>query len=141
MGRWGAGNFDDDIARDFLNDIIARSERFIERILAGDYPEEARGLSSLEDAGECCLVPTVEVIIALHERLGSEYLPNPETVARWSRDYLDRLEQILKETDPSVLAWYREERRPVIVDTFNRLLILSEKIWTDDGDLIGKSQA
>jgi hypothetical protein len=140
MGRWGPGNFDDDIARDFLNDIIARSERFIERVLAGDYPKEAMGLTSLVDAGECCLVPTVEVIIALHERLGSEYLPEPETVARWSRDYLDRLEQALQETDPKVLAWYREERRPVIVDTFNRLLRLAKENWKDDGDVVGTSQ-
>jgi hypothetical protein len=140
MGRWGAGNFDDDLARDFLNDIVARSERFIERVLAGDYPEEAMGLSCLQDAGECCLVPTVEVIIALHERLGSEYLPKPETVARWSRDYLDRLEQALRKSDPNVLTWYWEERRPVLADTFNRLLRLSEENWKDDGDLIGTSQ-
>jgi hypothetical protein len=123
-----------------LNDIIARSERFIERVLAGDYPEEAMGLSSLVDAGECCLVPTVEVIIALHERLGSEYLPRPETVARWSRDYLGRLEQALRETDPNILTWYREERRPVIADTFNRLLRLAEENWKDDGDVVGTSQ-
>jgi len=140
MGRWGAGNFDDDTARDFLADIVARFEEFIERVLAGDYPEEARGLSSLEDAGESCLVPSVEVIIALRERLGSEYLPRPETVARWSRDYLDRLEQILRETDPNILPWYLEERRPVIADTFNRLLKLSEENWKDDADLVGKPQ-
>jgi hypothetical protein len=140
MGRWGPGNFDDDIARTSLNDIIARSERFIERVLAGDYPEEAMGLSSLVDAGECCLVPTVEVIIALHERLGSEYLPRPETVARRSRDYLARLEQALRETDPDILTWYREERRPVFADTFNRLLRLAEENWKDDGDFVGTSQ-
>src|SRR4051794_25154701 len=129
MGRWGPGNFDDDIARDFLNGIIARFEKVIERILAGDYPEEAMGSTNLVDAGECCLVPTVEVITALHERLGSEYLPRPETVARWSQDYLERLEQALRETDPNVLTWYREERRPVIAATFNRLLRLAEENW------------
>ncbi len=135
MGRWGPGNFDDDIARDFLVDIVLKFEKLIERILAGDYPEEARGASSLEDAGECCLVPTVEVIIALHERLGSDYLPRRETVARWSRDYLDRLEQILRETDPNILPWYLDERRPVIADTFSRLLRLSEENWKDEGDV------
>jgi hypothetical protein len=135
MGRWGAGNFDDDIARDFLADMVAKFEKFIEQILAGDCPEEARGLSNLEDAGECCLLPTVEVIIVLREHLGSEYLPRPETVARWSRDYLERLEQIYRETDPVILPWYLEERRPVITDTFNKLLRLSEENWKDEEDV------
>jgi hypothetical protein len=140
MGRWGSGNFDDDMARDFLNDLVARLERFIERILAGDYPEDAMGLSSLLDAGECCLIPTVEIIITLHERLESEYLPKPEAVARWSRDYLERIEQALCETDPAILPWYRQDRRPVIVDTFKRLLMLSEKNWKDDADVVGTSE-
>jgi hypothetical protein len=82
----------------------------------------------------------VEVIIALRERLGSEYLSRPETVARWSRDYLERLEQILRETDPRILPWYLEERRPVIADTLNRLLRLSEENWKDDTDSDGKPQ-
>jgi hypothetical protein len=34
MGRWGPGNFDDDLARDYLADIVARLEKFIEDIIA-----------------------------------------------------------------------------------------------------------
>jgi hypothetical protein len=134
MGRWGEGNFHDDTARDYLNAVVARFEGSIERVLTGDYPEEATD-SSLQEVGESFLVPTVEIIIVLHEHLGSEYLPRPETVARWSRDYPDELEQAILQNDPVILTWYREERRPVIADTFNRLLTLSEKVWKDEGDV------
>ena len=33
------------------------------------------GLNNVLDAGEHCLLPTVEIMIALHEALGSDYLP------------------------------------------------------------------
>jgi hypothetical protein len=134
MGRWGPGHFDDDGARDYLADIIARFEQFIERILAGDYPARARAPKRLADEGECYLMPTVDVIIALHERFGSDYLPKPETVARWSQEYLSRLDRELLEIDPNpnFQRWFREERRPVIKGTFDRLMSLAEEHWRDD---------
>ena len=60
MGTWGPRNFDDDSARDYLADVIGRFERTIDRILAGDFPEEAMGLNNVLDTGEHCLLPTVE---------------------------------------------------------------------------------
>jgi hypothetical protein len=44
VGQWGPGNFDDDLARDYLADIVARFEQFIERILAGNIPAGWPGL-------------------------------------------------------------------------------------------------
>jgi hypothetical protein len=61
MGIGGPGNFDDDVARDYLADVIARFEQFIECILSGNIPEEAMGMDNVMDAGEHCLVPTVEI--------------------------------------------------------------------------------
>jgi hypothetical protein len=72
MGTWRPGNFDDDVARDYLADVIAGFEQFVERILAGDIPQEAMGMDNVMDAGEHCLLPTIEIISVLHETLGSD---------------------------------------------------------------------
>jgi hypothetical protein len=128
MGTWGPGNFDDDTARDYLAEVIGRFERTIDRILAGDFPEEAIGLHNILDAGEHCLLPTVEIIVALHEALGSDYLPAPEKVARWAEDYRHQVEPLMKEVDPvGYEKWYVKERRPVVAATFERLLQLSKR--------------
>src|ERR1051326_7480251 len=99
MGTWGPGNFDDDVGRDYLADVIARFEQLIERILVGEIPEEL-GMDSVLDAGEHFLMPTVEIISALHESLGSDYLPSPEPVARWADAYPRQVEPVLKNLDP-----------------------------------------
>jgi hypothetical protein len=131
VGTWGPRNFDDDTARDYLADVIARFERVIERIFAGDIPEEAMGADNMLDAGEHCLLPTVEIISALHETLGSDYLPNPETVKRWAEAYPGQVEPLLKALDPNGYdRWYVPERRPVVAATFERLLRQSQVLYT-----------
>ena len=128
MGRWGAGNFDDDLARDYLADIVARFEQFIERILAGDMPEEARGMNLL-DAGECYLLPTIEIICVLHETLGCDYLPEPGAVARWAEEYPSRAEPLMEKLDPAMYhVYYVSKRRPVVQATFERMLRLSRAL-------------
>jgi hypothetical protein len=122
MGTWGPGNFDDDIARDYLGDVIGRFELLIERILTGNIPEEAMGLDNVLDAGEHVLLPTVEMMSALHEALRSDYLPSPDTIARWAEAYPRRVEPLLKKLDLFDYDWYVSKRRPVVVATFERLL-------------------
>jgi hypothetical protein len=115
------GNFDDDNARDYLADVIARFEQFIERILAGDIPEEAMGMDNVLDASEHCLLPTMEIISVLHEALASDYLPRPETIARWAEIYPRQVEPLTREVDPTGYdMWYVTKRRPVVVATFEQ---------------------
>jgi hypothetical protein len=131
MGTWGPGNFEDDVARDYLADVIARLEQFIERILTGDIPEEAMGMNNVMDAAEHCLLPTVEMISVLHEALGSDYLPSPETIVRWAEAYPRQVEPLLKNLDPVCYErWYIPERRPVVQATFERLLRQSRALYT-----------
>ena len=141
MGTWGPGNFDDDVDRDYLADVVFRFEGFIERILAGEIPEEAMGMNNVLDAGERCLLPTVEIICVLHEALGSDYLPSPQTVARWAEVYPRLVEPVLKKLDPEMYErWYVTERRPVVVATFERLLRLSRAQCKDEqaGGILGQ---
>jgi hypothetical protein len=132
MGNWGAGNFDDDVARDYLADVIRRFERVIERIITGDIPEEAMGMDNALDAGERILLPTVEIISALHDALHSDYLPRPETISRWAKAYPLRVEPLLQRLDLSCYEqWYFPERRPIVAATFERLLRQSRALYGD----------
>ncbi len=123
MGRWGGGNFEDDLARDYLGEVIAMHEEFIERLFAGDMPEKLAKMNFF-DAGAGYLVPTVDIILKLHQSLKGDYLPKPATVSRWRRDYVARVDALLPETLPDAGSreWFQGERRPVIETTFSKLL-------------------
>jgi hypothetical protein len=120
MGDWGPGTFDSDISRDFLEVHVYCWERLIEALLAGDTPgaaAEFRCDLRLETC-EACLMPTVEVLLAVAERLAPDYLPAVATVERWRAQYLDLF-------DGEIGAWVDgpwPERREVIEATFGRLL-------------------
>jgi hypothetical protein len=126
MGGWGAGTFDGDSARDFLADMVLFWEQIIDQVLAGRAPREAAHFDFAPslDLGESCLMPTVEIMLAVAEKLPCDYLPSPETVARWSEEYLRLYDHEIDGWDPS--PGHKEERRQVIVDTFSRLRRLVE---------------
>jgi hypothetical protein len=125
MGWWGSGNFEGDAPRDYLADVIGNFEKVVECVLAGEQP---RGITSIDfapglsDAGEGCLVPTLAIIIALHEALNSDYLPNAETIERWKQRYLEMFDKPNLDFD---VAEHKAKRRQVIVATFDKLLQLS----------------
>ena len=132
MGRLGAGNFDDDLAKDFLADIIAGHERFVERIFAGDTLQNV-AYPNFFDVGDCFLMPTISIIICLGKYLRSDYLPSTEVVSRWEIDYLNRIDALLPEgfPDPVHQEWFRNVRRPVIMATFKELYELSKELYTE----------
>jgi hypothetical protein len=121
MGVWGAGNFDGDLPRDFLADLVYRWEQLIDTLLAGDTPEEAAAYQyDLRlDTCEACVMPTVEVLIAVAERLEPDYLPSPDTVERWRSQYLGLFDREAKSWDAS--PEHEAGRRAVIEATFGRL--------------------
>jgi hypothetical protein len=125
MGVWGAGNFDGDLPRDFLADLVFRWEQLIEVLLSGDTPEEAAPYRSelRLDSCEACVMPTVEVIIVVAERLEPDYLPSPETVERWRSQYLDLFDREARRW--GAIPGHEAERRAVIEATFSRLLDLA----------------
>ena len=125
MGVWGTGNFDGDSPRDYLADMVGHWEQIIENLLANDIPEEAVPLEFHPglDVCEACLMPIVEIIIAVAERLEPDYLPAPPTVERWRSNYLSMFDREIVGWD--VASEFEAERRSVIDGTFGRLLKIS----------------
>jgi hypothetical protein len=124
MGVWGAGTFDSDISRTFLEVFVYQWERLIEALLAGDTPGEAAEFRCdlrLETC-EACLMPTIEVLLTVAERLDPDYLPAVATVERWRAQYLDLFDREIGALGD--VPGFAEERREVIEATFGRLLSL-----------------
>jgi hypothetical protein len=125
MGYWGYGNFEGDEPRDFLADLVAVWERIIDHALAGESREVAAYFGPGakprfvpgQDAIHVLVMPTVEVMIAVAERLPCEYLPGPEKESRWTAESLCTFDA----GGPD--AWDDAgERRRNIAGTFDRLL-------------------
>jgi hypothetical protein len=124
MGVWGAGNFDGDLPREFLADMVYRWEQLIGAVLAGDTPEEVANykFDLRLDTCEACVMPTVEVLIAVAERLEPDYLPSAETIERWRSQYVTLFDREAGRWDAG--PEHEAERRAVIEATFSRLLVI-----------------
>jgi hypothetical protein len=134
MGVWGAGNFEGDLPREFLAGLVFRGEQLVSALLAGDTSEVAAGyqFDLRLDTCEACVIPTLEVLIAVAERLRPDYLPGPGTVERWRSEYLSLFDR----EAPSWDAGHQHvaERRRVIEATFNRLMHLARSHPSGDAE-------
>jgi hypothetical protein len=112
VGTWGAGNFDNDSALDYMGEVEEFLINRIEEILA----DEDR--CALDEDGEGVLMPTLNIMSVLHEhcRLG---LPERETVLRWKAQYLFVFDEQIDGFDPK--PGHREARRAIIEATFLKL--------------------
>lgn len=122
MGWWGAGVFDGDEPREYLNDVIERFEKAIDRFLAGDLsdlPEMLQLYAEPVALIDSCVIPTLAIIIALHETLKCEYLPSLQTTQRWKEQCLRTFDEDIDYYD---IPSHKAERRRVIVELFDRLI-------------------
>lgn len=133
MGTWDSGNFDGDNSRDFLADMVARWERMIDQCFAGEPPEEvaafrfAPGFETLDGA----IMPAVEILLAVAEKLPCDHLPGADKVAHWSSQALRIYDSEIDRWDPD--EEFKVERRSVIAATFDRLAALAAE-RTDDAE-------
>ncbi|MFE6779577.1 DUF4259 domain-containing protein [Streptomyces sp. NPDC057702] len=115
MGTWGSGNFDSDTAADHLADVIGRLVAEVADAMSGD-PVELEADEYWGNAVPCHL----ELLYAL-ARAGyaTHHLPEPGVIASWKADFLAIWERTIDDLEPS--AEFREERRAVLVRTFDQL--------------------
>lgn len=115
MGTWGSGNFDSDTARDHLSIVIDRLVDEVAEAMAGDpvaiEPDEYWGVA----------VPCHVELLDVLTRAGytSDRTLHPAVVAEWKQHFMAVWEQTIDGLEPA--PGYREERRSVLVKTFDRL--------------------
>ena len=114
MGTWGAGNFQNDQSLDWLWSDVQKP--LIEKLNSETAKHD-------ESSGEE-IMAAVEVLAVLCEQLNADP-PKPLEVTAWRDAYLRAWESYIDASDPK--PGYKEERRAVIVNTFERLLKTARK--------------
>ncbi|MDR3064874.1 MULTISPECIES: DUF4259 domain-containing protein [Comamonas] len=117
MGTWSHGNFDNDTALDWLADITGQLLDEIAEAL--DSPE-----ALLAGEPESDLVPCrIELLCAMAEGGMHPLWPDVQTLEHWKATYLQAWEESIDELEPD--EGYKQERRIVIVETFDRMIALA----------------
>ena len=114
MGTWGAGNFDNDSACDYLDSIKFQLIKVIEDCFQTEDETEL-----LDECGDE-LMASVEILTLLTEHY---YGHNPHVevseAQRWREKFLRMYDEQLDDYEPQ--KDYNIERRKIIEDTFNKL--------------------
>ncbi|WP_371661804.1 DUF4259 domain-containing protein [Streptomyces sp. NBC_00280] len=121
MGDWGTGNFENDTAADHLSILTDRLITEVADAMAGDpveiEPDEYWGVA----------VPANLELLSLLARQGyvGASLPEAEVVEGWKRSYMAVWEGSIDGLAPS--SGYKDERRTVLIRTFDELAELRRK--------------
>jgi hypothetical protein len=115
MGTWAAGNFDNDSALDHAQKMADLLMDQVEDTLASEHGME------LDERDSARMMASIELVwlIGRHVRLS---LPTAETVEYWKTEYLDVWDRHIDGLRP--VPGFKEERRAVIVESFDRLIAL-----------------
>jgi len=120
MGTWGAGTFQNDAALDFINTEIDCHVGAIEKI----FSDESR--YSLDEDAEGELMPRIEILLALCERCHG-VLHEDMDIAAWKTRYLAMYDEQIDGMEPG--DDLKQQRRTVIVDTFDQLVEQHAAQW------------
>jgi hypothetical protein len=120
MGAWGAGNFENDGALDYLGELTEQLAGEIDDILARGSAADA------DEDGESRLMPSVAILDTLCARFNGAP-PQPDRVARWRDLYLAAFDRSMPGVDPS--GTFMKERRPIVEQTFASLEARSKEFW------------
>jgi hypothetical protein len=120
MGTWAEGNFDNDGAMDFLDDLLGQMVATVEDVL-GD-----KSRVQLDEEGEAELMPRVELIALLCERYNATP-PQPTVIARWRKKYLKVFDEQINDLSPK--DDFKKQRRKTIERTFHWLESLADSFW------------
>ena len=126
MGTWAHGNFDNDTALDWLDDITGQ---LLDEIAgAMDSPQ------SLEaDELDADLVPCrIELLCAMAEKGMPPRWPDVQLLAQWKQIYLQAWDASIDELEPA--PDYKRDRRATLVATFDRMLALAH-LAEDEGEV------
>ena len=125
MGTWAHGNFDNDTALDWLDDITGQ--------LLDEIAEAMESPELLEaDELDADLVPCrIELLCAMAEK-GMPHNGPMQLLAQWKQIFLQAWDSSIDELEPS--EEYKRERRATLVATFDRMLALAH-LADDEGEV------
>jgi hypothetical protein len=123
MGTWGPGNFDSDMALDFINEQVDHYVRLIEAI----FDDEQRFL--LDEDAEAMILPSIEILLLLCGECHG-VLPTSLDVAAWTARYLAMYDDQIDGLEPG--PDFKRQRRTVIEETFDELLRRHTRQWRRD---------
>lgn len=126
MGTWAHGNFDNDTALDWLDDITGQ--------LLDEIAEAMESPELLEaDELDADLVPCrIELLCAMAEKGMPPQWPDVQLLAQWKQIFLQAWDCSIDELEPS--EEYKRERRATLVATFDRMLALAH-LADDEGEV------
>lgn len=116
MGTWGAEIYQNDGALDY---VVELAQQVMEKI---DYCFQGTRANP-DELGESLLMPSVDILRLLCEQCNAPR-PQRSTVQAWKDTYLDNWDGQIDQTHPA--PGYKEQRRAVIVQTFDKLLNVAE---------------
>ena len=113
MGTWAAGNFDNEKACDYVCDLVGSLIKQIESTVASEdnmEPDRSSGV---------LMMCNVELVWVLCRHLDMTP-PAAATVEEWKQKYLAVWEAYIDQLSPK--AAYKQERRAVLIQTFDQLI-------------------
>ena len=117
MGVWAHGNFDNDTALDWLDDITGQLLDEIAEVMESPELLEA-------DELDADLVPCrIELLCAMAEKSMPPRWPDVQLLAQWKQIFLQAWDGSIDELESS--PDYKRERRATLVATFDRMLALA----------------
>jgi hypothetical protein len=115
MGVWGAGNFANDQALDYAHELVDRMIEQVEEAVASEHGLEPDEPDSVR------VMCNVELMWLIGRHAGLSR-PEAETAEVWKDRYLAVWDAHIDGLDPE--PGFKEERRAVVVATFDRLILL-----------------
>ena len=121
MGTWGAGIYENDSTRDYIDGIIDNISNAVRDIVKRDYTLLHAGMPQSDLF--MCYIDLLNAICSRHDLHTS--LPDAEVVRKWKAKYMEVWEFTVGECDPA--EDYRKERAIVLNESFDNLIALASK--------------
>jgi hypothetical protein len=116
MGTWGPGNFDNDGAHDYANDLVHQLRERVAKAFRKKHGADIDG------DGESVVVPAIFImgLLAAHCKAA---LPESSLLEDWRDRYLKLYDDQIDGLEPK--GDYKPKRRRTIVNSFNKVIRLS----------------
>ena len=118
MGTWGSGNFENDLASDYLwetcNPLMAQIRRTMgdTRLMEPDERDSIKALANME------ILIRLADIYGFHYFMDTGNKKGVSEIAEWKTQYLEAWDGYIDGLKPS--PDFKRERRLAILDTFDR---------------------